>query len=975
MAAGGLLSARTTAVLLRAAQPVFVTLCLVAALAAPSRLYAQSATNTSAIEGRVVDESGAALPGVTVTIASPALQTPQIDGQTDDGGRYRFTALPRGVYSLTFTLSGFQKISRPDVNVDAGFVATVDIKMAVGQLEESITVTGQSPVIDVRTTTVTSNIKKDVIETLPTSRSYEDMGKLAPGVRVSGVPDVGGNHTGGGRGSLVNYGSSNGGSTLMLDGINTDGTAGYYDMGAVDEMIVNPSGNDPEIPTPGMAFQVIIKSGGNQFHGDGLYAFQTRGLQGDNIDDRLRSLNVTSGNPMDRYYDLNGSVGGKIIQDRLWFFGSGRRKEYRQELIGFAGGPGPDGAYYTADDEQGLTTDRESNAVAKFQSHLSDGQTLSYMRHYDFKKQDNRAGSAFIPHESAGNYKLPNTVHVGEYTNALTSRSFLRLAIGQSYWNSRSDPYTDNAPGYDNVTLRYSGAYVNSVGNDSTPAGSFSSRWQYDGSYSYFRPNFLGVDHELKIGGEFTREWYNKFQEARGVGTGGVGHDYQMIFANGTPFQIRLYNSPFVAENDVNYQSAFVRDTLRIGDRLTVNAGLRMERYHAFLPAQSKPAGPFSSAADFDFVELYNWRGVVPRFGASYALTADKKTVLKATYGRFNFALRASDSRTIRNFNKDDYSATLYLWNDLNGNKQFDYPSEVGSFVQTEGASSTIFNPNIAQPKADEVTLHLEREIAPGFAARIGYVYKREANQFSLVNTARPGSVYNIPITVTDPGRDGVTGTADDGGPITYYDYDPAYRGTAFEKSTYVNFSDFTDRYNNLEIGLDKRMSTNWQVAASYLATKKNVWVAGSSPTTGAFVFTPDDAFFPKNQTWETTFRVSGSYRAPFNIVASSVFEYQSGAPLARTVLFRTGLKQLSTVTLRMEPIGSVTLPGVKLLNLRASKQFVYGKQRMSVDVDLYNALNANDATTMSVASGPTYGKITAIVPPMVGRIGLSYHF
>jgi hypothetical protein len=448
-----------------------------------------------------------------------------------------------------------------------------------------------------------------------------------------------------------------------------------------------------------------------------------------------------------------------------------------------------------------------------------------------------------------------------------------------------------------------------------------------------------------------------------------------MVFANGTPFQIRLYNSPFVAQNDVNYQSGFVRDTLRISDRLTVNAGLRLERYHAFLPPQSKPAGPFSAAADFSRVELYDWRGVVPRFGASYALTADKKTVVKATYGRFNFALRASDSRTIRNFNKNDYSATLYLWNDLNNNKSFDYPAEVGNFVQTEGASSTIFNPDIAQPRADEVTLHLERELASGFAARVGYVLKREANQFQLVNTARPGSVYNIPITVTDPGRDGTLGTADDGGPITYYDYDPAYRGTTFEKSTYINFSDFTDRYNNLEVGIDKRMSNNWQVQASYLATKKNIWVAGSSPTTGAIPYTPNEAPFPKNQTWETTFRVSGSYRAPYNIVASSVFEYQSGAPLARTALFRTNLRQLSTVTLRMEPIGSVRLPGVKLLNLRVSKQFVYGTQKISVDADLYNALNANDATTMSVASGPTYGRITAIVPPMVGRIGLSYHF
>jgi hypothetical protein len=942
----------------------------------PSAALAQSATNTSGIEGKVVDERGGLLPGVTVSITSAALQTQSVDAVTDENGRFRFTALPRGAYNLTFTLAGFQTLARKDVSLDAGFVATLDIRMSVGQIEESITVTGASPVIDVRTTNVTSSIKKDVIETLPTSRSYEDMGKLAPGVRVSGVPDVGGNHTGSGRGSLVNYGSTNGGATLMLDGVNTDGTAGYYDMGAVDEMVVNPSGNDPEIPTPGMAFQVIIKSGGNAFHGDGLYAFQSRSLQGNNIDDELRAAGVSSGNPMDRYYDANGSVGGRIVRNRLWFFGSVRRKEYRQELIGFAGGPGADSRYYTADDEQGLTTDRESNLVGKAQAKLAMSQTLSYMRHYNYKKQDNRGGSAFITHEAAGNYELPNTVHVGEYTNALTSSSFLRLAVGQSYWNSRAVPYTDTPPAFDNVTLRYSGAYINSVGSDSTPAGSFSSRWQYDGSYSYFKRGFLKADHDFKVGTEFTREWYNKFQEARGEGTGGAGNDYQMIFANAVPFQVRLYNSPFLAKNDVNYQSMFVRDTVRIGDRLTFNAGLRVERYHAFLPEQSKPAGPFSAAASFPDSELYDWRGVVPRFGLSYALTADKKTVVKTTYGRFNFALRASDSRTIRNFNKNDYSATLYLWNDLNGNRRLDYPQELGNFVQTEGATSTVFNPDIQQPRADEVTVHVERELAAGVAARVGYVLKREANQFSLVNTARPASVYNQSITTTDPGRDGVVGTADDSGNVTYYDYDPAYRGTAFERSTYLNFSEFTDRYHNLEFGVEKRMSHNWQLQTSYLATKKDVWVAGSVPTTSAFPFTPNEQnFFPRNQTWEMTFRASGSYRARYGIVASSVFEYQSGAPLARTVLYRTGLRQLSTLTLRAEPIGSVRLPGVKLLNMRVAKQFTFNGQRVSIDADLYNALNANDATTMSVASGPTYGRITAIVPPRVARIGFSYHF
>ena len=220
----------------------------------------------------------------------------------------------------------------------------------------------------------------------------------------------------------------------------------------------------------------------------------------------------------------------------------------------------------------------------------------------------------------------------------------------------------------------------------------------------------------------------------------------------------------------------------------------------------------------------------------------------------------------------------------MNGNRLFDYPAEVGAFVQTEGASSTVFNPDIAQPKADEVTLHLEREISAGFAARVGYVYKREANQFQLVNTARPGSVYNIPITVRRSW------------PRRCRRECRRWRAASRTTTTILRIAgrrsrsrrmsispDFTDRYNNLEVGLDKRMSNNWQVQASYLATKKNMWVAGG-PVRRLVRFRTrrTSEFFPKNQTWETTFRVSGSYRAPYDIVASSVFEYQSGAPLAR---------------------------------------------------------------------------------------------
>src|SRR5262249_42036302 len=344
--------------------------------------------------------------------------------------------LPGGTYTVTFALSGFQKLTRSDFKIDAGFVATFDASLNVGAVEENITVTGASPLVDVRSTTVAANIKKELMDTIPTSRSYADVGKLAAGVRLSGVPDVGGSQTGGQRGNLISYGSNAGGQTLMLDGVNTDGTSGYWDFGAIEEMVVRPSGNDPEIPTSGMAFQVILKSGGNTFHGDGQLAWQGEKLQGNNVDDRLKGLGVTGGNPMDHYYDADLAGGGRVVRDRLWFFGSGRRKEYRQEVIGYSGAPGPDGVFFTPDDVPGNTTDRESNVVGKFTAQLTQKQRFAWTDHYGVKKQDDRSASAFVPHEAAVNYSLPSHVYNGEWTYTLSPRSVMLASVGRSWYQS-----------------------------------------------------------------------------------------------------------------------------------------------------------------------------------------------------------------------------------------------------------------------------------------------------------------------------------------------------------------------------------------------------------------------------------------------------------------------------------------------------------------------------------------------------------
>ncbi|MEZ5286426.1 MAG: TonB-dependent receptor [Vicinamibacterales bacterium] len=210
-----------------------------------------------------------------------------------------------------------------------------------------------------------------------------------------------------------------------------------------------------------------------------------------------------------------------------------------------------------------------------------------------------------------------------------------------------------------------------------------------------------------------SREWYPSHRRLRSDGRGGAGHDYRLFFSSGTPIEVLLYNSPFTSENNVNYQGGYIRDVWRVGDRLTLNLGLRFERYDVFLPAQTKPAGPFSDQVDYARRNLYDWRGIVPRIGMSWAVTPDNRTVVKATWGRFNHAIRPSSTEIVRNLNGNEYEATRYRWNDLNGDRDLDYPGELGQFILIEGGSGSrgIHNPDLRQPKSEETSVRLERQL------------------------------------------------------------------------------------------------------------------------------------------------------------------------------------------------------------------------------------------------------------------------
>ncbi len=911
----------------------------------PAPLGAQS-TDRAGIEGKVVDQGGGVLPGVSVTIASTALLGGTRSIVTDGEGRYRFAALPAGAYRIAFELAGFTTVNR-EVRLDTGFVATIDETLGVGGIEQSVTVQATSPVVDIRTTAVSTNLTKDALENLPTSRSMWQVMSLAPGLRVTGA-DVGGTAAGTQQ-NYSNYGTSTGGNKPSLDGVDTREDAGgagfYYDYGAFQEVQIKAMGNDAEMSVPGTQFMAILKAGGDQFHGSGMFSWESPKLQADNVTDALRARGASAGNPLKAYHDGNLDLGGPVVKEHLWFYGSYRNQRIRQGVLGYYTSPGVPGEYNV------LVT----NTTGKLTAQLNPRHRFSGFVQAQTKDYPERNADAYRYRDATWHQIFKPLAGKGEWSWMVSDRTLVNAFVGRWQYKTDALNYTDASPAYDTVTLRYWGRF------NTSPYVGGRSRWQYNGSLSHYVASVWGGSHDLKAGVEVTDERRTYDADARSNGA-----DYQLRFQNGVPYQVVVYNYPYHTLDKLTTESLFVRDAWRFGDRATLNLGARYERYHLFLPAQSKPAGRFYPAGDFPFTEVLTWDNWAPRVGLSLPLDNSKRTVLKATYGWYNFATQATYGDT---FNRNAANTTTYRWNDLNHSLDYD-DGEFGTFVSSTGASASVANPDLKQPKTREVTASLERQLAPNFSSRVSYIYRREVDRFQTVNVLRPASAYSIPIATTDPGPDGKPGTSDDGGTVTYYDYAAAYAGSAFVKNEDLNTAGYDNSYHNFEVAAQKRLSNHWQLVTSFLATHTDVWRNGIPQDPNAA------NFHPKSKYWEWGFKLSGSYELPYKIQAAAMFTSQSGSVWAREVRFTTGLtKQLSEVILLMEDPAARRLPTQNILNLRLEKRQKIGPGTAAFQLDVFNVTNTNVELGVTARSGATFNQITSIVAPTVARLGVIYSF
>jgi hypothetical protein len=449
--------------------------------------------------------------------------------------------------------------------------------------------------------------------------------------------------------------------------------------------------------------------------------------------------------------------------------------------------------------------------------------------------------------------------------------------------------------------------------------------------------------------------------------------------------EITTFSFPLNALNRLNLDGVYATDQWRLSRRLTLNLGLRFDFEHSFVPQQVQEASTFAQARTYSPVEVGKWRLWSPRAAMAWDVTGNAKTVAKATYGKYNSQLPYYTTNFADMYNLAVATTTAYRWHDLNGNNNYE-PGEVNlstasgapDFISITGAANTqpLNDKTFKVPSTHELTASIERELMPNMSGRFLYVYKRFVRQYDTINVARPYSAYNIPLSRKDPGPDGAIGTSDDGGTVTIYDYDPAYRGAAFTLNARLNRpDDQADVAQTIEGSVQKRISNRWSLGSSLGATKQHRWIQG-------VIETPNQDPFPLDETWNYQFRLNGSFTFPYNILFGGTLTTLSGIKGQRTYVFRATdplggppLRQLSTVTLRLEPFGSQTGPTQNYMDLRLGRSFSVGRQKLEVSVDAINALNTNVAQAITFVSGPTYGQITQIPSPRIVRFGAQYSF
>ena len=627
-----------------------------AALLVATSAFAQS----SGIAGIVRDSSGGVLPGVTVEAASPALIERTRSAVTDSQGRYNIIDLRPGVYTVTFTLTGFSNVRREGIQLPAAFTASVNVDLKVGALEETITVSGASPLVDTSNVIKRQVISKEVIEAMPTSKNWSTLGVMTVGV-FSNQNDVGGS-AGEHQNQLKAHGGSFNDRIVQLDGLMLANMACNYACTGVStndastqELSYEFGAISAETAGGGVRVNIIPREGSNLYSGSAFFNYANSSLQGNNVDEALRLQGVTTADSINRINDTSFAFGGPLKKDRLWFWTAHRFWGYEQIRTNTFYEGNPNDFVFDPDRSRpGTETQKNGSLDLRLTWQMSPKNKLSGYYNYAPRRTEHWTLVSTTQPDASQLQNLPiNHFETLTFRSTITSRLLFEAAAGNmtEVWTREPVEDSTTSKGYP-VTEQTTG--INFRAYAFTFSRNYTSLRSYRSALAY-----VTGSHAFKFG--FT------LQEGPAITDVYTSHDTSLTVRNGVPFQVTVRTTPYTArERLVADLGVYAQDSWVI-KRLTANLGVRWDYLNNKVEKQSAAGGTWIGPRSFDeLTDVPNYKDIAPRLGVAYDLFGNGKTAVKATLSRYVVPSTVATARSLNPFNTSVNTATR-AWTDGNG--------------------------------------------------------------------------------------------------------------------------------------------------------------------------------------------------------------------------------------------------------------------------------------------------------------------
>lgn len=1000
----------------------------VAAFLLLATVPAVAQVQTGNVFGTVVDEQGSALPGVTITLTGPG--APQVF-VTDGQGRFRFLSLSPGRYQLSSALEGFATVEYPNVNVSVGRNTEIEVTMS-SAVEDVITVTAESPILDERKITTGTTVSEVELEKIPTARDPWVILQQAPGVLVDRV-NVGGNESGQ-QSQFISPGTNNNNSAWSVDGVViTDmGAIGssptYYNFDSFEEMQVSTGGSDVSLATGGVTMNMVTKRGTNEWRGSGRYLLTDDSLEQAELDFDASELgkagpfnrgnNTTQtggraqalfqqGNQIIDVKDFGAELGGPVIKDRLWVWGSWGTQEIDLLTLNGVrlGGDIPGGHDFT---------ELPSYAV-KLNAQVASNNSGIAFYHFGDKVKDGRNAGPTRPPATTWDQSGGTPIYKLEDTHIFNSSFYLTGMASQVDGGFQLIP----KGGIEGENTVWGNGQIWRNNFQLYQTERPQEQAKIDGDYFF---NAGSSNHNLKFGVGLRNAVVTSFSTWAGKDRL-VGFE---LFDPPTGFARTDRN----VENEMDYTSIFLQDTMTLGN-LTANFGLRYDLQEGKINSTSLPnhktfpnlvRGGTVPAIDMPF----EWETITPRLGITYALGEERQTLLRASYSRFADQLHSS---IVEQINPGSYRYGYFYWND-NGDGNIS-PNEVGDFYNFVGfdpnnpdvfESANSVDPNLNAPITDELVLGVEHALLPEFVIGLSATYR-------IYSDIMQGGDISAPLVFENGQPTGLVGRRATRNDFVLFDHlvgtlpnGETFRVPLFKLKPGVTTFGGNDLFNGdreqhylgLSFTFNKRLSNNWLLRGHVtqstwewdvpdsaiinpLFTTSGSYEDGSAFLSGSGTGSGSKGGIFISPGW--SFDISGLYQvAPqrpwgFNVAANLNGREGYAIPYAVTVAGGVYGDGLGGRTVRVSgDTDSFRHDDVMVLNGRIEKEFNLGEFGLTLGIDGFNLLNESfvlqrqiaiagqresippTSTTRFINAG-TGNHVTEIVSPRIFRIGARISF